>query len=144
MPIVPPRAIALGPGRATVESTAGGGRGLAPSGYSRTARSPVRCDGWHRAHRARRRSTRGSAVSRPAARPAARPVRPALLVCLAIAALVGAPGTALASRVAQPMAAAAAPAADFPAGWEGFHTYAEVAADSLAVANAHPGIVKRF
>ncbi|MFL5679069.1 MAG: M14 family zinc carboxypeptidase [Chloroflexota bacterium] len=77
-------------------------------------------------------------------RPAARRVRPTLLACLAVAALVSAPGTAVASRVATPLTAAAAPAADFPVGAEGFHTYAELAADSLAVANAHPAIVKRF
>jgi carboxypeptidase T len=33
---------------------------------------------------------------------------------------------------------------DFPAGWEGFHTYAEMSADVKAVADAHPNIVKRF
>ena len=39
---------------------------------------------------------------------------------------------------------ASAAAADFPAGWEGFHTYAEVGADVAAVAAAHPAIVRRF
>ena len=45
-----------------------------------------------------------------------------------------------------PAAAAAAPAGanEFPAGWEGFHTYAEMVADVAAVANAHPDIVQRF
>ena len=33
---------------------------------------------------------------------------------------------------------------DFPAGSEGFHTYAEMSADVAAVAAAHPSIVKRF
>jgi len=63
---------------------------------------------------------------------------------LALAALVAVPGPASASLVVIPRALATAPTADFPAGWEGFHTYAELAADSLAVANAHPDIVKRF
>jgi carboxypeptidase T len=35
-------------------------------------------------------------------------------------------------------------ATEFPKGWEGFHTYAEMAADVKAVADAHPNIVKRF
>ena len=39
---------------------------------------------------------------------------------------------------------ASAAAADFPAGWRGYHTYAEMSADILAVATAHPDIVKRF
>lgn len=39
---------------------------------------------------------------------------------------------------------AAAAAADFPAGWRGFHTYAEMSADVLATATAHPDIVQRF
>lgn len=41
-------------------------------------------------------------------------------------------------------AARVARAADFPAGYEGFHTYAEMSADVAAVAAAHPDIVQRF
>jgi carboxypeptidase T len=33
---------------------------------------------------------------------------------------------------------------EFPAGFEGYHTYAEVAAETKAVAAAHPDIAKRF
>jgi hypothetical protein len=47
----------------------------------------------------------------------------------------------LVSGAATPASAATA---DFPAGFEGYHTYAEVAADSAAVAAAHPDIVSRF
>ena len=35
-------------------------------------------------------------------------------------------------------------ASEFPAGYEGYHTYAEVGADVAAVAAAHPDIVQRF
>ena len=35
-------------------------------------------------------------------------------------------------------------ASEFPAGYEGYHTYAEVGAEVAAVAAAHPGIVQRF
>jgi hypothetical protein len=35
-------------------------------------------------------------------------------------------------------------AAEFPAGYEGFHTYAEMSADVAAIAAAHPDIVQRF
>ena len=41
------------------------------------------------------------------------------------------------------IAPASAAAADFPAGWQGYHTYAEMAADVLATATAHPTIVER-
>ncbi|HET7474151.1 MAG TPA: M14 family zinc carboxypeptidase [Candidatus Limnocylindrales bacterium] len=41
-------------------------------------------------------------------------------------------------------APATAAAADFPAGHTGYHTYAEMSADVLAVATAHPDIVKRI
>jgi carboxypeptidase T len=51
---------------------------------------------------------------------------------------------ALAGLVATPGLAAPAAAADFPAGWEGFHTYAEMAADVAAVEMAHPDIAHRF
>ncbi len=39
---------------------------------------------------------------------------------------------------------ARAAAADFPKGFEGFHTTAEIAADAAAVEAAHPDIAKRF
>ena len=41
-------------------------------------------------------------------------------------------------------APASAAASDFPVGWRGYHTYAEMSADVLAVATAHPDIVRRF
>lgn len=58
----------------------------------------------------------------------------------------------LALLLALGLALAAGPAAhpatatttDFPAGWEGYHTYAEMTAEVGAVAAAHPDIVKRF
>jgi carboxypeptidase T len=43
-----------------------------------------------------------------------------------------------------PAASASAAETDFPAGWEGFHTYAEMSRDVAAVAAAHPAIVHRF
>lgn len=43
---------------------------------------------------------------------------------------------------AQPASAAAT--TDFPRGFEGYHTYAEMAADVAAVAAAHPDIVREF
>jgi hypothetical protein len=43
------------------------------------------------------------------------------------------------------MACVASPAAaDFPAADSGYHNYAEMAAETLAVANAYPALVKRF
>ncbi|HEY8438043.1 MAG TPA: M14 family metallopeptidase [Candidatus Limnocylindrales bacterium] len=41
------------------------------------------------------------------------------------------------------VAPASAATADFPAGWEGYHTYAEMVADVAATAAAHPAIVQR-
>jgi len=38
----------------------------------------------------------------------------------------------------------AAAGADFPAGYTGYHTYAEMSAEVAATAAAHPGIVRRF
>jgi carboxypeptidase T len=38
---------------------------------------------------------------------------------------------------------AAAAAADFPSGWEGYHTYAEMVADVDAEAAAHPAIIRK-
>ena len=46
----------------------------------------------------------------------------------------------LPAAFAAPVGAAAA---DFPAGWTGYHTYAEMSAEVLAVATAHPDIVQR-
>jgi len=43
-----------------------------------------------------------------------------------------------------PAAGVSAASPDFPAGFEGYHTYAEVGAEVGAVAAAHPGIVRRF
>jgi hypothetical protein len=42
------------------------------------------------------------------------------------------------------IAPAAASANEFPKGYEGYHTYAEVAAATKAVADAHPDIARRF
>jgi carboxypeptidase T len=42
------------------------------------------------------------------------------------------------------IAPASAAAADFPVGWEGYHTYAEMVADVAATAAAHPDIVQRL
>lgn len=68
-----------------------------------------------------------------------------ILVSLALAAMVGLPGPAAAGPGPTRSAATGGTLnADFPAGWEGFHTYAEMAADSAAVAAAHPEIVTRF
>jgi carboxypeptidase T len=41
-------------------------------------------------------------------------------------------------------APAAAVEADFPAGWQGFHTYAEMSSEVSTISAAHPSIVKRF
>ncbi|HVL54017.1 MAG TPA: M14 family metallopeptidase, partial [Vitreimonas sp.] len=43
-----------------------------------------------------------------------------------------------------PAGRAAAASPDFPAGWEHFHTYAEMSAEIAATAAAHPKIVQRF
>jgi carboxypeptidase T len=50
---------------------------------------------------------------------------------LALIALLLVPSTALGAE-------------EFPAGWEGYHTYGEVAAAAKAVADAHPNIARRF
>src|SRR5687768_410279 len=61
-----------------------------------------------------------------------RPVgRRVTLAVAALTLLVIAPAPALAAD-------------EFPAGFEGYHTYAEVAAETKAVATAHPDIAKRF
>ena len=59
------------------------------------------------------------------------PHRPAVLTAVSLAILLLAPGTALA-------------AAEFPRGYEGYHTYAEVTAATKAVADANPTIASRF
>ena len=55
---------------------------------------------------------------------------------------------ALAAVLAACLTAAAGPvdaaAAEFPAGYRGFHTYAELTSELAAVEAAHPGIVDRF
>jgi carboxypeptidase T len=56
---------------------------------------------------------------------------------------VGAALVGLAMFVPGLAAPAPAAAADFPAGWEGYHTYAEMAADVAATAAAHPTIVRK-
>jgi hypothetical protein len=58
-----------------------------------------------------------------------------------VAALLGSALLLAVVVVTPPVRAAAA---DFPAGWRGYHTYAEMSADVLAVATAHPDIVQRF
>ena len=67
-------------------------------------------------------------------RPRIRDCRLTLTLALALAAVVAVPAPAPA-RAATP---------EFPAGWEGFHTYAEMSADISAVANAHPDITSLF
>jgi hypothetical protein len=57
--------------------------------------------------------------------------RPAVAATLTLAALLLAPSTALGAD-------------EFPAGFEGYHTYAEVGASAKSVADAHPDIAKRF
>jgi hypothetical protein len=58
---------------------------------------------------------------------------------------VAPPSIALALLILSLMAPSTALAAsEFPPGYEGYHTYAEVGADVAAVAAAHPGIVQRF
>lgn len=52
--------------------------------------------------------------------------------------------TLAAALVALGVTPTGAAAADFPDGYEGFHTYAEMSADVAAVAAAHPAIVRRF
>ena len=55
-----------------------------------------------------------------------------------------APAAALALVALLVVPSAALGADEFPAGWEGYHTYAEVGASAKAVADAHPDIAKRF
>jgi carboxypeptidase T len=52
--------------------------------------------------------------------------------------------TAISSLLVLGVLPASAAASQFPAGYEGFHTFAEVAADVAATATAHPDIVSRF
>jgi hypothetical protein len=89
-----------------------------------------------------RHRAQGSAVSSsPAHR---RSWARSLLIPLVLVALIGFPGGASAGPALTPRATAPTLNADFPRGWEGFHTYAEMSADVAAVAAAHPTIVKRF
>jgi carboxypeptidase T len=71
-----------------------------------------------------------------------------LVIPLVVAALVATTVDVAAGRVATPPLAPSALSAEFPAGWEGFHTYAEMTADIDAVvaaaAVAHPGIIRKF
>jgi carboxypeptidase T len=71
-----------------------------------------------------------------------------LVIPLVVAAIVATTVGAAAGRVATPRPVPAALTADFPAGWEGFHTYAEMAADIDAVvaaaAVAHPNVIRKF
>jgi carboxypeptidase T len=67
-----------------------------------------------------------------------------LVVPAVLAALLASSGVAAAGRVATARPQSAALTADFPVGWEGFHTYAEMSADIAAVATAHPDIVSEF
>ena len=95
---------------------------MARIGYGQIA---ITCLGWRDA-----RSSGRSVVSpTPTRRTTARVVFLACLVVLAAAPLAG---------------GATAAATDFPRGWEGFHTYAEMSAEVKAVADAHPDIVQRF
>jgi carboxypeptidase T len=76
-------------------------------------------------------------------------IHPRLLVIpLVIAALAATTIDAAAGRVATPPLAPSALGVEFPAGWEGFHTYAEMSADINAVvaaaAVAHPNIIRKF
>ena len=62
-----------------------------------------------------------------------------------LAALVAGPAVAGSLLLAAlPAATSATTPLDFPKGWEGYHTYAEVGADVAAVAAAHPDIVQQF
>jgi carboxypeptidase T len=58
--------------------------------------------------------------------------------------LVAVLSSGLAALVALSALPASAAGSQFPPGYQGFHTYAEVAADVAAVATAHPDIVSRF
>jgi carboxypeptidase T len=79
----------------------------------------------------RRRTVRGVAPGEQRADSGAvRAVTAGLLAALILATAPGLPATAA--------------AVDFPAGWEGYHTYGEMSAEVAAVAAAHPDIVHRF
>src|SRR5690349_8867805 len=53
------------------------------------------------------------------------------------------PAALLTAALTLGIAPASAATADFPAGWEGYHTYAEMVADVAATVAAHPAIVQR-
>jgi carboxypeptidase T len=57
---------------------------------------------------------------------------------------LGAPIALVALLLASVAAPASASASEFPAGYTGYHSYTEVAADVAATAAAHPDIVQRF
>jgi len=78
-----------------------------------------------------RRPDRHTALVQPSTR---RPGATSMLAAGLLAFLVSAIAPAGAARAAT----------EFPAGYEGFHTYAEMSADVAAVAAAHPAIVRRF
>jgi carboxypeptidase T len=71
-----------------------------------------------------------------------------LILPLVVVALVATTVDAGAGRVAAPSLAPSALSVEFPAGWEGFHTYGEMSADIDAVvaaaAVAHPNIIRKF
>src|SRR5207244_6931863 len=74
--------------------------------------------------------------------------RQLLVISLVVAALGATTVDAAAGRVATPPLTPAALTNEFPAGWEGFHTYAEMSADIdatvAAAAIAHPNIIRKF
>ena len=74
----------------------------------------------------------------PTPRSGRRATRPSILVAAVIVLLAGV------LAPVSPAAGVARAATDFPAGWAGYHTYAEMSADIAAVAAAHPDIVRRF
>jgi len=71
-----------------------------------------------------------------------------LVIPLVVVALVATTVDAAAGRFATPPLAPSALANEFPTGWEGFHTYAEMTADIdatvAAAAIAHPNIIRKF
>jgi hypothetical protein len=86
-----------------------------------------------------RRPDRHTARVQPStSRPRAATMLAAGLVAALLGVLAPAGGSGASAGIA------IARAAEFPAGYEGFHTYAEMSADVAAVAAAHPDIVQRF
>ena len=62
--------------------------------------------------------------------PSRRPSLPLRALLIALGLLIGLPTVVLAT--------------EFPAGWTGYHSYTEIAAETAAVAAAHPDIAERF